>query len=328
MPADPTDPTLDARPGPLAGLDRFMADSPWHPYVVPFFVWIACLFVLSLFTDRYPWLYPTVYVLQIVVVMGLLIRYRKLTPELNVKFHWLAIPTGVGLLFAWLYLGWFTTWLIPWFEPARDAEEVLVPSWFERVRVEQGVAFFWLCMSLKFVGMVIVVPLFEELFTRALLLRAFHARKQTMLGLTQIASDFVVIGDRIAHSDYGKKALAAGPVLTNQLKGTPVGAITVFSVTLSTLVFMLNHHPRDYLGCVACGIVWCMLLWWTNRGLVKAWATGGLPEGDVSPAASPRKPALGLGPIVWSHAITNALLWGWTLWRDYYAAAGPDWRFL
>jgi len=314
--------------GPLAKLDRFMAESPWHPYVVPFFVWILGLTGLTFFTDAYPWVYPVVYVLQIVLVLGLLWRYRKLTPELNLKFHWLAIPTGVGLLFAWLYLGWFTTWLVPWFEPARDAEGTLLLSWFERVRLEQGPAFFWLCMSLKFVGMVIVVPLFEELFTRALLLRAFHDRKTTTLGLTQVATDFAGVGERIANTDYGKRALAAGPLLTHQLRRTPVGAITVFSVALSTLVFTLNHHPRDYLGCVACGIVWCGLLYWTNRGLVKSWQAGELPAGRVDPAASPRRPALGLGPIVWSHALTNALLWAWTLYRDYYSPLGPDWRFL
>jgi membrane protease YdiL (CAAX protease family) len=305
-----------------------MAESPWHPYVVPFFVWILGLTGLTFFTDPYPWVYPIVYAVQVVVVLALLWRYRRLTPELNVKFHWLAVPTGVGLLVAWLYAGWLTTWLIPWFEPAVDAEGQRVLSWWERIRRDQGVGFFWLCLSLKFVGMVLVVPLFEELFTRALLLRAFHRRKTTLLGVAQIASDLPVVGERIALSDYGRKALDAGPVLTEQFTRTPVGAITVFAVSLSTLIFMLNHHPRDYLGCIACGVVWCLLLYWTNRGLVSAWHAGELPDGRVDPAASPRRPALGLGPVVWSHAITNALLWAWTLYRDYYATQGPDWRFL
>jgi len=333
MPSGPDTPDQpvpgpDAPSGPLAKLDRFMAEASWHAYAVPFFVWIVGLTALTFFTDDYPLLYPIVYAAQIVLVLGLLWRYRKLTPELNVKFHWLAIPTGIGLLFAWLYLGWFSTWLVPYFEPAVDATGQRIPTWFERVRDERGPAFFWLCMSLKFVGMVVVVPLFEELFTRALLLRAFHQRKTTLLGLTQIATDFAGVGDRIARSDYGKRALAAGPVLADQFRSTPIGAITAFSVTLSTLVFMLNHSPRDYLGCIACGVVWCILLYWTNRGLVKSWHAGRLPDGRVDPAASPRKPALGLGPIVWSHAITNAALWAWTLYRDYYSPLGPDWRFL
>ncbi|MEO0587290.1 MAG: hypothetical protein AAF078_06575 [Planctomycetota bacterium] len=324
----PTPPPGEApSTGPLARLDRFMTDSPWHAYIVPFFVWIVCLAGLTFLSDDYPWAYPAIYVFSILAVGGLLWRYRKLTPELNIKFHWLAIPTGVGLLFAWIYLGFLSTALVPWFEPAADAEENLIPTWFETVRTEQGPAFFWLCMSLKFVGMVIIVPLFEELFTRGLLLRAFYDRKRSMLGITQVASDLALVGERIAATDYGKKANAAGPVLTDQLRSTPIGAITVFSVTLSTLIFMVNHSPRDYLGCIACGIVWCGLLYWTNRGLVASWKAGELPEGTVDPAASTRKPALGLGPIVWSHAITNAALWGWTLYRDYFTDT-PDWRFL
>ncbi|MEM6334839.1 MAG: hypothetical protein AAF823_16020 [Planctomycetota bacterium] len=312
---------------PLARVDRFMADSPWHPYIVPFFVWILGLGALAFLHKPYPWAYPIIYTVQVLLVGGLLWRYRKLTPELNIKFHWLAIPTGVGLLFAWIYLGFLSTALVPWFEPEVDALGNPVPTWFQTIRTEQGPAFFLLCMSLKFVGMVIIVPLFEELFTRALLLRAFHNRKRSMLGITQVASDLGVIGERIAATDYGKQANAAGPVLTDQLRQTPVGAITVFSVTLSTLVFMVNHQPRDYLGCIACGIVWCLLLYWTNRGLVAQWKAGQLPEGTVDPAAATRKPALGLGPIVWSHAITNAALWGWTLYRDYFTDT-PDWRFL
>jgi len=46
-------------------------------------------------------------------------------------------------------------------------------------------------------------------------------------------------------------------------------------------------------------LVWCALVWWTNRGSHR----------------------LGLGPVIWSHAITNALLWGYTIWSG-------DWQFI
>lgn len=289
---------------PLARLDAWMASSPWYPRVVPFGVYIVALPLIGLAADYVLWAYPVGYAIQCGLVAWLLWRYRRLTPELNVKFHWLAVPTGVGLLFAWVYLGYLAIGLTG---GALGPDTVVttgepVPTMLEDMRVALPTVF-WISMGLRLVGMSVVVPLFEELFTRSLLVRAFHTWRQSKVGFLQFLVDVPGIGEKVEQTEAGQAAMEAPPMFTKQLLETPVGAMTLFAVAVSTGVFMLNHMPRDWMGCIACGVVWCWLLWYTNRS--RRW----------------RDRPLGLGPIVWSHGITNAALWAWTLYTG-------DWQFL
>src|SRR5690606_19422022 len=126
-----------------------------------------------------------------------------------------------------------------------------------------------------------------------------HRFRPTMLGLAQVLVDMPVIGEWLEDTELGRKAAAAPPQLTKQLVETPVGHLTVFAVIASTLVFMASHAMRDWPGCIACGVVWCLLLGWTKRPSL--------------PAAQ----CLGIGPIAWSHGICNATLW-------YYCVSTGD----
>jgi membrane protease YdiL (CAAX protease family) len=287
----------------LGRLDALMESSPWYPRVLPFAVYIVALPLIGIAADAALWAYPVGYAIQCGLVLWLLWRYRRLTPELNLKFHWLALPTGVALVFAWVELGYLSIWLSGGtLGPERVATGEAAPTMLEEMRAALP-AVFAISMGLRLFGMSVVVSLFEELFTRSLLLRAFHRWRPSKVGLLQFLADLPVVGEQVERTEAGRAAMNAPPMFTKQLIETPVGAITAFSVAVSTLVFMLNHMPRDYLGCVACGVVWCWLVWYTNRS--KAW----------------RDRPLGLGPIIWSHGITNAGLWAWTLYTG-------DWQFL
>lgn len=301
-----------------------MAESPWHPRLTPFFVYILGLFFASFITGPFPVAIPFIYTAQVALVVALLVRYRKLLPEMTLRFHWLAVPTGVGLLFAWVYLGHATTWLsvqaqsTPVLGPTMN---FLVPTSPEGApgnpphpilagKATFGEAWYWATMITRLLGMSLVVPLFEELFIRSAVLRATRSSKRTTTALIQLASDLPIIGEPIASSKRGKKANAQDPQFTEQLLTTPIGYITLFSVAASTLVFMLSHARRDYLGCIACGIVWCLLVWYVNK-----------PRKGETWADQPEGGRTGLGPVSWSHGITNALLWYWTLHTG-------DWQFL
>lgn len=231
--------------------------------------------------------YPILYALQVVCVSYLLWRYRKHLPELTLKFHWLAIPTGIGLCAAWVALG---EWMISLW-PARfgpDAE----PHYFQQMR-EQSQALYVTSLSLRLLGMTLLVPLFEELFIRSACLRGLHDARKTGIGLVQLAEDLPLVGEPVIHTELGRRAALKPPMFTEQLLEQPLGKLTVFGVAASTFIFAVNHVPRDWPGAVACGVVWCGLLWYTNR---------------------PGRKQLGLGPVSWSHGITNAALWAWALW--------------
>lgn len=325
------DPPAAPHDSALGKLDAFMAASPWHPRLLPFFVYIIFgLFIAGLAIEASPFTRPIVYAFVVGTVVFLLWRYRRLTPELTIRFHWLAVPTGIGLLFAWVYLGYWTNQAAaalqgtPVLGPAADffigADNALHAAdtarrethAIQRGYTAYGPVWYWVTMVLRLLGMALVVPMFEELFVRSAVLRATFSRSKTWRGILQFASDLPVIGDAVANSRAGRAAEQAPPAFTEQLTQTQVGRISMFSIMASTVVFMLSHVPRDWAGCIACGVVWCGLVWWTNRprkSKGETWES--LPPGGRT----------GLGPIAWSHGITNAALWYWTL-------RVGDWQFL
>ncbi|MEE9403923.1 MAG: CPBP family glutamic-type intramembrane protease [Algisphaera sp.] len=350
QPTEPSTPPAvpPATPPPSRGVDKldtFMADNPWNPRMVPFFAYIVLLTVLTFLPAAFDSLKPLIYVAQCCVVVALLWRYRKSTPELTASFHWMAIPTGVGLLVVWVVLGYAMGGELGWrwnqltseggdwlnafgpypydaldqqpnrFGPTLNAENQTEPHELQTL-IQDHPLMGYLGLVLRLLGMSLVVPFFEELFIRSGMLRGLQHPKATFRGLAQFATDLPVIGEALERSVWGKKLASAPPALTTQLRDTPVGKITLFAVVASTLVFMLSHGLRDWPGCIACGVVWCGLVWWTNRPRAKhneTWAS--ITE------TSKGQGRYGLGPVIWSHGITNALLWGYTV-------AFNDWRFL
>jgi hypothetical protein len=278
-----------------------MAANPWHPRVVPFLFYVAALPVVEWGRSFSPWLYPALYLVQCLVVAALLYRYRKLLPELTLSWHWSAIPSGVLALVLWIALGLGMVWLAPpWFAPTMTVEGQPTPHFFQEMgAVSAGLM--WTALGLRLLGMSLVVPMFEELFVRSLCLRSFHRVRATGAGVVQILHDLPLVGDWLAGSDLASRADRHGAVFGKEFSRTPVGALTVFGVTASTLIFMVHHVPRDWPGCIAVGVLWCLHVWFTNR------------------PGSSRK--LGLGPVIWAHGITNALLWAYTLIAN-------DWQFL
>jgi len=315
----------------LDWLDAWMRANPWHPRAAPFFVYmIGLLLGQMVYTGAFglpelPVLIPVVYTVQVALVLYLLIRYRRLLPELNIRFHWLAVPTGIGLLFAWVWLGYATNWVSHQLQGVPilgDVMAYLVPTDPDSPlsktsshdltdnRASLGETWFWSTMVLRLLGMSLVVPLFEELWVRSAVLRGTFSPSRSWIALLQVASDLPFIGDYVGRTKAAKLATKQRPMFTQQLKETRVGQVSLFSTAVSTIIFLLAHSQRDYLGCIACGVVWCALLWYTNKpGKGEAWADQ--PDGG----------RMGIGPIAWSHGITNAALWVWTLYFN-------DWQFL
>jgi hypothetical protein len=277
-------------PGRSSSLDAWMAESPWHPRFVPELTYLLLLMVtVSLQRDSIHWtLYGTSYVVQCLLVVWLLWRFRHLLPEMNWRFHWLALPVGIGVFVAWVVLGDLTRAIPGWFDDPGD-------NFFEMYSATAA----WTLLSLRLLGMSIVVPMFEELFNRSLLLRSFHRPRETGIALFQLVLDLPVIGDMLMNTRLAKRVSQHDRLLSEEFERTPLGNISVFGVAMSTLVFMLAHRVADWPGTIVCGIAYCLLVWATNR----------------------KGREFGLGPVIWAHCITNALLWGYVLWTD-------SWYFL
>jgi hypothetical protein len=305
-----TDTSPDGDPtgaGKLAAMDRAMGEGPWLVRLGPLLLWVACMFVGGIARDWDPRALPYLYTVQCVLTAGMLWRYRKLLPEMTVWFHWSAIPSAVFLTGAWVWLGWWIGGELPvrWealmqgeLLGALDAEAEL--HYFETMR-EVNPGTYTVGIGLRLLGMAMIVPFIEEVFNRSLCLRAMHSMKMTGVAILQVVDELPGIGEWLMDKPAVKRAAQQPPMFTTQFNETPLGMVSVFGVAASTFVFMLNHIPRDYLGCIVCGVLWCLMVKWTNS------------EG--------RKRKLGLGPVIWSHGLTNAFLWGYTLYSG-------DWQFL
>jgi hypothetical protein len=102
------------------------------------------------------------------------------------------------------------------------------------------------------------------------------------------------------HTRLAERANRHEPVFGREFAQTPLGALTPFAVAASTFVFMIHHALPDWPGAVLCGVAYCLLL-----------------------AATARH---GLGPVVWAHGLTNALLWIYTI--TLHLQGHGDWQLL
>ena len=186
----------DAPASRLAKLDAFMASTRGTRASCPYFVFIVGL-TLTAFVpggDRAAALaYLPIYLVVNAVILWLLWRYRKLTPELNLKFHWSVIPSAVFLTAAWVALGYGYNTLL--FGELKEVPLEESEPFGELMAV--GPAVFWAVFVCRGLGMSITVPLFEELFVRSALLRGFHRWRLTKTGLLQVGADLPAVGDVI-----------------------------------------------------------------------------------------------------------------------------------
>ena len=273
---------------PPGRLDAWMAAHPWHPRLLPYVLYVAILPLVAMAADYNPLLYPVLYVPQCLLIAFLLWRYRQLTPGLTLTFHWLAIPVGIAVCVIWIGLG---NAMIQFFPDRFGIAETDQPHLF----LQMSPALKWTSLSLRLLGMSLLVPLFEELFVRSLLLRSFYSFKQVVIGTNQWGQDIPGIGDWLMHTKIAQRADAYDQPFAQMFNQTALGALSITGVMLSTLIFTIGHGMRDWPGAILCGIFYCILLRLTREK--------------------------GLGPVIWAHGITNALLW-------FYCITTNNWHFL
>jgi CAAX prenyl protease-like protein len=130
-----------------------MKSKPWLPYVVPMGIYMAFLLVQMLVNTNLLWLYPA----KVVAVAVSLIYFRNAYEELRPGFSLLAVIVGLVVIVIWIGIDPF----YPKFGSATVFDPMGIAS------VTQRNAFF----AVRIFGAVIVVPVMEELFWRAFLIR-------------------------------------------------------------------------------------------------------------------------------------------------------------
>ena len=122
-----------------------MKSKPWLPYVAPFAVYAMFLAMES--PQNLVWLYP----LKAIAVAMTLMYFWRQYDELRPRFSFLAVAVGLVAIVIWIG--------IDSYYPKWGSAEVFDPS---------GKPVF---IAFRIIGAVVVVPVMEELFWRAFLIR-------------------------------------------------------------------------------------------------------------------------------------------------------------
>ena len=128
-----------------------MKSKPWLPYVVPMGIYMAFLLVQT--NANLLWVYPA----KVIAVAAALIYFRKEYEELRPGFSLLAVVVGLVAIAIWIGIDPF----YPKFASGAAFDPATISSVAQRN----------MFLAFRVVGAVIVVPLMEELFWRAFLIR-------------------------------------------------------------------------------------------------------------------------------------------------------------
>jgi len=191
---------------------------PWLPYVAP----MATYVVLTAMEDWLPRTapgasaiayYPLVYAIKITVVALVMIRsrstWRDLFPWPGLATVGLSVAIGLMVTLIWVGLdGYYPVFGEIGTRAAYDPNTLTSAS---------RVAF----LAVRFFGLVLVVPLFEELFWRSFVVRWL--------------------------------------IDPDHFEAVPIGRITLASAAITAGLFALEH-PAEWLPALATGFAWAWLL--------------------------------------------------------------------
>ena len=128
-----------------------MKSKTWPPYVVPMGIYMAFLLVQT--NANLLWVYPA----KVVAVAAALVYFRKEYEELRPGLSWLAVIVGLAAIAIWIASDPF----YPKFTNATPFDPTTIVSVAQRN----------IFIAFRLAGAVIVVPVMEELFWRAFLIR-------------------------------------------------------------------------------------------------------------------------------------------------------------
>ena len=186
---------------------------PWLPYAAPMLLFL----LLTSLESKLP--YPIAYPIKIALVTALLVFFRKSYPEARPGGGGWAAATALGVI---LCLMWVTV------TPHTPSFPAFLGG--KRIGFNPGAAFATSAgliafLAVRFFGLVVIVPLMEELFYRSFLLR------------------FATDPDDFQKVPFGKFSAAA----------------LLITVGMSAL-----SHPEWLAGAIF-GLAMAGLLWWTKN---------------------------------------------------------------
>ncbi len=213
----------------------------WVPYAAPFFLFLA----LSALEGRFgPGLYPIFYTIKILMVGGLLFAWRRAYAEFTRDTHLIlpSIVIGVALCALWV----LTDGATPHFAILGQREA------YDPFAAIPSPPAAWAFIGVRFFGLVLVVPIMEELFWRAFLLRLVidpNDFQRVPLGTFEPVSFAVVVAlMAAAHPEWLAAALfsAAMNLWIYRTKNLTACVIAHGATNFALGVYVLIAHDWKY----------------------------------------------------------------------------------
>jgi hypothetical protein len=229
-------------------IDPVVADAPksssnsqaWLPYVAP----MATFLVLTSLEDQLP-SYPLAYAIKAVVVTAVMIYFRStwndFRPFPSIKTVMISIMVGVGVAVAWVGLDGH----YPLFKFLGGERTAFDPN-----TLSPGIKIAFLIM--RFYGLVIMVPLFEELFWRSFLIRWLIEPEFTKVAIGKVTLMTAgVTGGlfALAHPAEWLPALLTGLAWAGLLSKTKTVTACVISHVVANLllgIYVLTTHQWKF----------------------------------------------------------------------------------
>ena len=139
-------------------LERTAEPRPWIPYVVPMIIFMAMTYA----EGKFPEYYVPMYIAKVLIVLGALVFFRSTWREIKIEPKWIAPSVVIGIALCALWIGIEKNLVYPHigertgFNPFEKIEDPTMRA-----------AFF----AFRFFGLVLLVPLMEEIFWRSFLPR-------------------------------------------------------------------------------------------------------------------------------------------------------------
>ena len=195
---------------------------PWLPYVAPMATFLA-LTSLEDYLPRtrpgaatiayYPWVYAIKLSVVVFVVWLCRSTWRDLRPWPSVNVLSLSVAIGVAVALIWVGAdGYYPVWGTVGARAAYDPN-ILTPA--------SRFAF----LAVRFGGLVLVVPLIEELFWRSFVMRWL--------------------------------------VNPDHFESVPIGRVTLGAAAITAGLFALEH-PAEWLPALGTGFAWAWLVHWSK----------------------------------------------------------------
>lgn len=180
--------------------ERVTVSRPWLPYVVPMALFLGITYAEGEFPENY----VAIYIAKIVVVLAALFAFRSVWKEIKFEAKWVlpSLVLGAVLCVMWVWVERNLSY--PHFLGTRTAfdpfSEIADPTL-------RGVFF-----AFRFFGLVLLVPVMEEIFWRSFLLRFITKPDFLSLKVGEFSYGALVIGSglfALSHPEWVPAAIFA-----------------------------------------------------------------------------------------------------------------------